>query len=264
MARVKDLPTVCFCSGGKDSVTTLILCYEHGEPLDEVVYAEVMYNKDVSGEHPEHSNFIHNTLKPWVENNLGVPFTIVHSEKTYVEFFKHRISRGPNKGRVHGYPQRGMCSINRDCKSAPMNRYIAEKYPGGFKSYKGIAADEPDRLARLSPNDRSLLAEYGVTEAKAFKMAKKYGLLSPIYDFASRNGCWFCMNQKLPELAHTINVNPRLINKLMGLECYAAKKDAAYKGFKDQHNLKHWIDRAKKLGAVIGRPIWVDLGSLEE
>lgn len=60
---------VASCSFGKDSLATVILAREHGEPLDEVVYCEVMFDQDVSGEVPEHRDFIYNVaipkLKSW-------------------------------------------------------------------------------------------------------------------------------------------------------------------------------------------------------
>ena len=40
---------VASCSGGKDSVATLLLAAQHNEPLDEAVFSEVMYDKDTSG-----------------------------------------------------------------------------------------------------------------------------------------------------------------------------------------------------------------------
>ena len=39
---------IASCSFGKDSVATLLLALEHGEPLDEAVYCEVMFDKDIS------------------------------------------------------------------------------------------------------------------------------------------------------------------------------------------------------------------------
>ena len=45
---------VASCSGGKDSVATLLLAAQHNEPLDEAVFSEVMFDKDTSGEIPEH------------------------------------------------------------------------------------------------------------------------------------------------------------------------------------------------------------------
>ena len=46
------------CSFGKDSIATVILAKEHNEPLDEVVYCEVMFDDEISGEVPEHRQFI--------------------------------------------------------------------------------------------------------------------------------------------------------------------------------------------------------------
>ena len=50
---------VASCSGGKDSVATLLLAAQHNEPLDEAVFSEVMFDKDTSGEVPEHRDFIY-------------------------------------------------------------------------------------------------------------------------------------------------------------------------------------------------------------
>ena len=47
------------CSFGKDSLATIILAKERGDPLDEVVYCEVMFDDHISGEIPEHRKFIH-------------------------------------------------------------------------------------------------------------------------------------------------------------------------------------------------------------
>ena len=47
------------CSSfGKDSNSTALLALEHGEPLDELIYTEVMFSKEISGELPEHARFI--------------------------------------------------------------------------------------------------------------------------------------------------------------------------------------------------------------
>lgn len=47
------------CSFGKDSIATALLALQHGEPLDELVYCEVMFSEEISGELPEHNRFIH-------------------------------------------------------------------------------------------------------------------------------------------------------------------------------------------------------------
>lgn len=60
------------CSFGKDSIATVILAKEHNEPLDEVVYCEVMFDDEISGEVPEHRQFIYETKK----RNCGT-YTII-------------------------------------------------------------------------------------------------------------------------------------------------------------------------------------------
>ena len=36
------------CSFGKDSIATALLALQHGEPLDELVYCEVMFSEEIS------------------------------------------------------------------------------------------------------------------------------------------------------------------------------------------------------------------------
>ena len=61
MSRPKYIAS---CSGGKDSVATLLLAAQHNEPLDEAVFSEVMFDKNTSGEVPEHRDFMYDRLKP--------------------------------------------------------------------------------------------------------------------------------------------------------------------------------------------------------
>lgn len=56
------------CSFGKDSIATALLALQHGEPLDELVYCEVMFSEKISGELPEHSRFIHETAIPYLSS----------------------------------------------------------------------------------------------------------------------------------------------------------------------------------------------------
>lgn len=95
MSRPKYIAS---CSGGKDSVATLLLAAQHNEPLDEAVFSEVMFNQNTSGEVPEHRDFIYDRLKPFCEKELGIKFTILHADKTYDDVFHHIITRGPHKG----------------------------------------------------------------------------------------------------------------------------------------------------------------------
>lgn len=212
---------IASCSGGKDSVATLILAKEHNEPLDEVVYCEVMFDKDVSGEIPEHREFVFRKVKPFVENVLGVPFTVLRSEKTYIDVFMHSITKGTNLGKPYGFAYPRMCAINRDCKIPPIRKYWRENSAYKVTQYVGIAYDEQERLMRLEGTNRvSLLEKYGVTEQQTYPLCMEYDLLSPIYEFSGRNGCWFCPNCKDSEWANIIFNHTDLFDALIRLEIY--------------------------------------------
>ena len=96
----KHIASVSF---GKDSLATVLLAKEHGEPLDEVVYCEVMFDRGISGEVPEHRDFIYGTAIPALER-MGVNVVVLRSEKTYVGLFTGRVTRGPKKGMVRSFP----------------------------------------------------------------------------------------------------------------------------------------------------------------
>lgn len=209
---------IASCSGGKDSVATLILAHEHGEQLDEVVYCEVMFDKSISGEVPEHRDFIYERVKPFVEDVLKVPFVVLRSEKTYMDVFGHVITRGERKGKICGFAIPGMCAVNRDCKIPPIRNYWKNQQHDVIQ-YVGIAADEPKRLERLRGTNRiSLLEKYSYTEKDAENLCKHYDLLSPIYEFSKRNGCWFCPNCRDNEWQHIIQNHEGLFDKLIHLE----------------------------------------------
>ena len=113
---------VASCSFGKDSLATILLARKHGEPLDEAVYCEVMFDKTISGEVPEHRDFIYTKGIPALEK-MGIKVTILRSEKTYVDLFTGRVTRGPKKGMVRSFPVCGKCYVQRDCKLRPIERY---------------------------------------------------------------------------------------------------------------------------------------------
>lgn len=73
-------------SGGKDSTATIILAHEHKEPLDLIIFSEVMFDKDISGELPEHIEFIKNKAIPQFQE-WGYEVKILKSEKTYMDYF---------------------------------------------------------------------------------------------------------------------------------------------------------------------------------
>lgn len=208
---------VVACSGGKDSVATILLALEHNEPLDEVVWVEVMFNKELSGEVPEHRDFVYNKLKPFCEKN-GIRFTILHSAKTYDDVFHQFFTRGKYVGQKYGFTRPRRCFLNKELKLKPLNDY-KRKQETNVVGYVGIAADEPKRLKRLDgTSDVSLLAKYGIKEGDALRLCKERDLLSPIYEISSRNGCWFCPYARDKELIHFLQHHEEMFDKLIEWE----------------------------------------------
>ena len=112
------------------------------------------------------------------------------------------------------------CDINKSLKVKPIREFY-KSIKEDVTQYIGIAIDEPERLSRIRISDVpkiSLLEKYGYTEQTAFDLCKKYDLLSPIYDFAPRGGCWFCPNARDCELRHLRSNHREYWNTLLWLE----------------------------------------------
>lgn len=214
---------IASCSFGKDSLASLVLAIVHGEPLDEAVYCEVMFDVNISGEVPEHRDFIYERAIPFLERN-GVAVKILRSDMTYLQSFYRVLKKGASAGKLNSWPLCGRCCIQRDCKLPPINAY--QKSLGtDVVQYIGIAYDEQERLARLDgATTVSLLEKYQKTERDAVDICKYVGLYSPIYEFAPRNGCFFCPNAKMRELRHLYDHHPDLWARL--LQCQAAPNKA--------------------------------------
>lgn len=179
---------VASCSFGKDSIAQVILAHIHNEPLDLIIYSEVMFDKETSAEIPEHRDFIYNTAIPKFEN-WGYKVEVVRSTRTFQECFYRKRIRGKNTGKYVGFPLAvgGKCDVNRDCKLPPIRKFYAKQEISEAIQYIGIAVDEPERLKRLDGKKKiSLLAKYGLTENDAKELCQKYGLLSPMYSFSNR------------------------------------------------------------------------------
>ena len=207
-------------SGGKDSTASIILAREHNEPVDCIIFSEVMFDENISGELPEHMDFIKNKAIPLFES-WGYETKVLHADLTYVDIFFREPARGKRFGTgiKTGFPMSGRCQINRSAKVLPIKRFL-KSFKEEFTQYIGIAVDEPARLDRVakSTNQVSLLQKYGYTEQMASDLCKKYDLLSPIYDFTPRGGCWFCPNARDCELRHLRNNHRDLWDKLLELE----------------------------------------------
>jgi hypothetical protein len=170
---------IASCSFGKDSLAAIICRLENGEPVYEAVYCRVMFDDNISAEFPEHEHWIHNHAIPLLEARYGVTTTIVQAETTYCKQFytKYIRSKGKN-GLNYGFPLLRGPWCNSRLKVRPIQKW--QKTVGGYHAIVGIAADELNRKDRDTVKGKILpLVDYGVTEAEAFNICRRAGLLSP-------------------------------------------------------------------------------------
>lgn len=202
---------VASCSFGKDSIATILLAIENNEPLDRVVFAEVMFDheKGISGEIPEHIEWIHNTAIPRLEQ-MGVKVDVVRAKKDYTSLCNTVIRSGKKAGQKYGHQNCKPCYANSELKIAPIRSYLSRlRRNYEVVQYVGIAVDEPLRLARLvGTNKVSLLKKYGYTEDMAKNKCIEYSLLSPLYVIGCRGGCFFCFNANIERYVHIRNNYP--------------------------------------------------------
>lgn len=196
---------ICSWSGGKDSTASIILAHIYQEPLDTIIFSEVMFDKqkNISGENPYHMAFVHHIAKPIFES-WGYKVCILRADMDYLDTF-HRIIEKPrkhmwHKGMKFGFPNNGLCGVKRDCKEKPIKQFY-KSLGEPYVQYVGICADEHRRLKALHKDGTkiSLLEKYNYTEEMARDLCKSFGLLSPCYHYSKRGGCWFCPNAKLEE-----------------------------------------------------------------
>ena len=227
---------IASCSFGKDSMATVLLAKAHGEPLDEAVYCEVMFDKDISGEVPEHRDFIYETAIPALER-MGVKVIVLRSLKTYVELFTGRVTRGQRKGMVRSFPLCGKCYVQRDCRVRPIERY-RKTLPSNTVPYVGIAQDEQDRLLRLKGGSQiSLLEKYKFTEKDAWEFCRKANVIklrekSPEHCIkrCSRNILWI--------------LRKKVLTKQEKCAAAFAKSKSGPLFYKENHWLGQWFKRA--------------------
>ena len=206
-------------SGGEDSTASIILCHEKGIHLDGVVMSEVMFDhrRNISGEHPEHIEWVYKTAKPIIEEQFGYKVYILRDESDYIQefFYTPKNPRIPERANKHaGFLLGGMCVANRNLKMRPLRKFFAEV--GECEQIVGICADEAARLQKLSKkvNRRALLAELGIEKHETAQICRKYNLRSPIYKTGKRQGCWFCPNTTIKGFAELKKRHPELWEEL--------------------------------------------------
>lgn len=212
-------------SFGKDSMATLILAAEQGIPIDRVMYCDIRFSDEISGEHPLMAEWI-----PEAERILRERFgiTVEHSFSiTFLEQFYKVKQKGKHIGDIYGFPHIIAAWCNSRLKIAAINKYLAQFGNQNITQFVGIAYDEPQRWEQMKQKEsvtrkyRSLLVEQHIPEQYAFIICAKYDLISPMYktsDEIYRGGCWFCPKQCLADLYSLWKNYPDLWQRLCDME----------------------------------------------
>lgn len=246
---------IASCSFGKDSIATILLALENNEPLDRVVFAEVMFDHErgISGEIPEHIEWIYNTAIPKLEG-MGVKVDVVRAKRDYVQLCNtvYKNSSIGKNGQKYGFQSGGVCFANSELKLQPIKSYYSafrKKYD--IIQYVGIAKDESKRLMRLKGTNKvSLLAKYGYTEQMSMAKCAEYNLVSPCYSISHRGGCWFCANAKLSFYIYIRNNHPDLWNGLRELDTIKGRVHDKFKFGKTLREIEKEMDDKETLNRL--------------
>lgn len=143
--------------------------------------------------------------RPWCNTKLKVRGmrVPVHSGKLVQEAQRRVLSSASLCRKGIGVP----ATSNAEFSRSP----LAQGADINIVQYLGIAADEPERIARHDkPGFKMPLVEIGWEEAYCRQWCEENDLLSPIYTFATRGGCWFCHNQGVDQLRQLRHNYPEL------------------------------------------------------
>ena len=228
---------VASLSFGKDSMAMLIKIKELGLPLDEVIYVDIMFDDDTSGETPEMASFITKAEKI-LKEKFNVEVTHLRGVTFKEQFYKVK-QRGKHIGDNYGFPYTIGAWCNDRLKMQPIKEYM-RKQTDEIIQYVVIAYDEPERYERLNHETHiAPLYDLKITEKEAMEICKKYDLLSPIYKTSFRGGCWFCPKQRLSQLKWLYQEHNDLWNTLRDME-----KDS-FNTFRPNTTLKDLEERFK-------------------
>ena len=95
-------------SFGKDSMAMLDEIMRRKLPLDYVIHCDIMFDKDISGEHPLMAEWI-----PYAEKRIkelyGVDIIHLTAKRNFTEWFYKVKERGNHKGGTYGFPYVRQC-----------------------------------------------------------------------------------------------------------------------------------------------------------
>ncbi len=210
-------------SFGKDSLAQIILIKKLGLLLDEVIYCDIRYTKEISGEMPEMAQWIP-IAEDILRREFGITVKHLTAQHTFKDYFYRVKEKGKHKGEIYGFPYILGAWCNSRLKMSVIDGYI-RSLKDDVTEYIGIAYDEPKRYEALKERStqkrikQSILYELEKTEADAFDLCAPYNLISPIYKTGlQRGGCWFCVKQSVESMRYLWKHHSDLWGELLELE----------------------------------------------
>ena len=203
------MEAVLSLSYGKDSLACVHVIKDIlGWPLDRIVHAEVWATPTIPADLPPMVDF-KAKADAIIKERWGIEVERFRADISYEEGFYHAIrpqtieKRKEKKKHISKYQiydeERAIWGFpivmgpwcNSKLKMTAIDK--AKKSAKDGISYIGIAADEPERIARHigKPNTKLPLVEAGWDEAMCRKWCEENDLLSPIYTDSARGGVGF-------------------------------------------------------------------------
>jgi len=231
---------VASLSYGKDSLAMLVKIIELGLPLDEVIFCEIMFDKEISGIHPRQLEFI-NKARLILKEKYNIEVNHLKAIKSFKEQFYTKKQKGKRKGEIYGFPVLIGAWCNGRLKLDVIHKHLSKlrkKY--NVIQYIGIAVDEPKRI-KNKPNIIYPLVNLNITEEMAKEICVNNNLYSPLYNSKiHRDGCWFCNKSSLNSLRDIYWNYPSHWKKLLELD-----KDSPY-SFRANGETLHDLDKRFK------------------
>lgn len=174
-------------------------------PLDEIVTVDVMFNNEISAYYPEVEEF-RQKADEIIKQRYGYEIKHLRADLTYEDRFyqvRGEKAKKENRGKIYGFPIVRGSWCNSDLKISAIDKYKTQL--GESFWYIGYAIDEKkaerqEKIKNCTNLDMYPLVKAGLREKDCYEWCKANGLLSPVYESFSRDGCWFCGFQTLNQL----------------------------------------------------------------
>lgn len=198
-------------SWGKDSTYMLLELIKRNYPLNEVVFYDTEMEFQAVYD-------VRDKILPLLAD-CGIEYTELKPDTPFLyNMFDRKVQS--RDGTIHyGYSWCG-----GRCRWGTTDKLQAiDKYAKNETVYVGIAADEPERIAKLKPYKIAPLADWGVTESDALHGCYNAGFDWQecgyrLYDLLDRVSCWCCANKNLKELRNIYMYMPQYWDKLKELQ----------------------------------------------